>query len=164
MRGLARRGGNEEVRMNRSTALGMGVLLVSGCADMGVDSTDPRIESVVGQTAALTAGKPRPGAGEGAHRFRCPADVPAALDPPPGSTIEAAFDAQGVQIYVCAVPAAGGAPAWTLKAPHAILLTRGGDVAGIHFAGPSWQANDGSIVTGTRVASAAAPDATAIPW
>jgi hypothetical protein len=94
---------------------------------------------------------------------RCPHDVPAALNPPADATLAAALPARGVQIYTCAVPAAGGAPAWTLKAPHAVL-GKGHDVQAIHFAGPSWEATDGSIVTGTKVAAAAAPDAADIPW
>lgn len=93
----------------------------------------------------------------------CPHDVPAALNPPADATLAAAFPARGVQIYTCAIPAAGGAPAWTLKAPHA-LLGKGRDVQAIHFAGPSWEAKDGSLVTATKIASAAAPDATDIPW
>ena len=96
-------------------------------------------------------------------RVRCPFDVPAALNPPADATLEAAFAARGVQIYTCAAPAAGGAPAWTLKAPHAVLF-KGFDTAAIHFAGPSWQANDGSLVTGTRTASDPGPDPTAIAW
>jgi hypothetical protein len=99
----------------------------------------------------------------GIGHVRCPFDVPAALNPPADATLEAAFAARGVQIYTCAVPAAGGAPAWTLKAPHAVLF-KGFDTAAIHFAGPSWQANDGSLVTGTRTASDPGPDPTAIAW
>ena len=94
---------------------------------------------------------------------RCPSDVPAALNPPADATLAAVLPARGVQIYTCAVPAAGGAPAWTLKAPHAVR-GKEKDVQAIHFAGPSWQALDGSIVTATRVGSAAAPDGTSIPW
>jgi hypothetical protein len=93
----------------------------------------------------------------------CPHDVPAALNPPADATLAAALPARGVQIYTCTAPAPGVAPVWTLKAPHAVL-GKGHDVQAIHFAGPSWQANDGSIVTGTKIASAAAPDATDIPW
>jgi hypothetical protein len=36
-------------------------------------------------------------------------------------------------------------------------------VAGKHYAGPTWQASDGSTVVGARVAGAT-PDPTAIPW
>ena len=100
---------------------------------------------------------------EGASPRACPCDVPAAVNPPADATLKSAFYAVGTQNYVCATPAAGGAPAWTLKAPHALLL-RGLDTAAIHFAGPSWQALDGSVVVGTQTASAPAPDAANIPW
>ncbi len=96
-------------------------------------------------------------------RVRCPFDVPATLNPPADATLQSAFAARGMQIYTCAAPAAGGAPAWTLKAPHAVLF-KGFETAAIHFAGPSWQASDGSLVTGTRTASDLGPDPTAIPW
>jgi hypothetical protein len=101
--------------------------------------------------------------GEGIGRVRCPPDMPAGLDPPADATLEAAFPARGVQIYICSVPAAGGAAVWTLKAPHALLF-QGFDTAAIHFAGPSWQALDGSLVTGARVGSVPSPDPTSIPW
>jgi Protein of unknown function (DUF3455) len=97
-------------------------------------------------------------------RVRCPKGIPAALNPPPDATIKTSLLAKGVQIYLCAVPPAGGAPVWTLKAPHAVLNAGADAPAAIHFAGPSWQALDGSLVTGTRTASAPSPSATAIPW
>lgn len=100
---------------------------------------------------------------DGVGRVRCPFDVPAVLNPPAEATLSDSFAARGVQSYTCAVPAAGGAPAWTLKAPHAVLF-KGFETAAIHFAGPSWQANDGSLVTATRAAGDPGPDPTAIPW
>jgi hypothetical protein len=107
-----------------------------------------------------SAGKAEPAAGE----VQCPAKVPAALNPPADATLAAAFGARGVQVYVCAPPAAGGAPAWTLKAPHAVL-SQGNDVAAIHFAGPTWQALDGSSFTAAKVAADPGPDAKkAVPW
>ena len=99
----------------------------------------------------------------GLLRVHCPDNVPATLNPPANATLEASFGARGVQIYVCSAPAGGGAPAFTLKAPHAVLF-KGFDAAAIHFAGPSWQALDGSLVTGARVASDPGPDPTAIAW
>jgi hypothetical protein len=39
-----------------------------------------------------------------------------------------------------------------------------GPVFGKHFAGPSWEANDGSRVTGKAVANSPSPDANSIPW
>ena len=39
-----------------------------------------------------------------------------------------------------------------------------GKAFGKHFAGPSWEANDGSRVTGKAVANVPSPDADSIPW
>ena len=129
----------------------------------------PRMRA--GRRVARSAGGRRRDGGVGSGRgpgrllqAHCPHDVPAALNPPVDATLAAALPATGVQIYTCAIPAAGGAPAWTLKAPHAVLGKKNHDVQAIHFAGPSWQATDGSLVTATRVASSPAPDATNIPW
>jgi hypothetical protein len=69
---------------------------------------------------------------------------------------------KGVQIYTC--KAANGAYAWSLKAPDASLLDAKGQVIGKHFAGPSWQANDGSTVVGEPLNVSPSPDASAIPW
>jgi hypothetical protein len=144
---------------------GLGFLV--GCAD--ADLLDPSTAAATGtETPAVTEAESaalalssasRPGIG----RIRCPSNLPAALNPPADATLEQALAARGVQIYTCAVPAAGGAPAFALKAPHA-TLSEGFDTTAIHFAGPSWQALDGSLVTATRLASAPAPDTTAIPW
>ncbi len=71
---------------------------------------------------------------------------------------------RGVQVYRC--EAAAGAFAWTLRGPDAALLGGDGRVVGHHFAGPSWQATDGSLVVGEVVASGTPPAgaAGAIPW
>jgi hypothetical protein len=53
---------------------------------------------------------------------------------------------------------------WALKAPDAKLVNQQGFVIGRHFAGPTWQLNDGSWVRGRAVAEKIAPDATAVPW
>jgi hypothetical protein len=37
---------------------------------------------------------------------------------------------------------------WALKAPDAKLLNQEGSVIGQHFAGPTWQLNDGSWIKG----------------
>jgi hypothetical protein len=52
---------------------------------------------------------------------------------------------EGVQIYTCVKDADW---AWKLKAPDAILLDQDGKAIGKHFAGPTWQLNDGSEVQG----------------
>jgi hypothetical protein len=68
---------------------------------------------------------------------------------------------KGVQIYTCA-PASDGF-AWKFKAPEATLLDPLGQEVGRHFAGPTWQAKDGSSVVGT-VEVASSGEAGAIPW
>ena len=69
---------------------------------------------------------------------------------------------KGAQVYGCAQTDAGYA--WRLKAPDAILLDPAGRQVGRHFAGPSWQAEDGSTVVGAAVATSPAPQADGIPW
>ena len=138
-------------------AVGGAMVVLAGCSGTEAPTGAVAPESVVAQQSDLQA------FGEGIGRVRCPPDMPAGLDPPADATLEAAFPARGVQIYVCSVPAAGGAPAWTLKAPHAVLF-EGFDTAVIHFAGPSWQALDGSLVTGARIGSVPSPDPASIPW
>jgi hypothetical protein len=97
------------------------------------------------------------------HALPCPAHVPEALNPPAQATIALGLPANGVQVYACTSAKPGEAPSWTLEGPHA-LLSSGDHIAAIHFAGPTWQALDGSQVKGAKLASADAPAATAIPW
>lgn len=70
--------------------------------------------------------------------------------------------AKGVQIYTC--KAANGSYAWALKAPDAVLSDAKGQPIGKHFAGPSWQAADGSVVVGEALNVSPAPDAGAVAW
>ena len=70
--------------------------------------------------------------------------------------------AKGDQIYACKSDAAQFA--WTLKAPDAQLFDKDGKPFGKHFEGPSWEASDGSRVTGKAVANTPSPDADSIPW
>lgn len=69
---------------------------------------------------------------------------------------------EGVQIYRCAAQEAGFA--WKLKAPEATLTDASGRVMGRHFAGPSWQATDGSVVVGKAVAAGSVAGGGAVPW
>lgn len=125
---------------------------------------DPTAKPAVPPTASPKAGRDGPTGGGDPGWARCPRDVPGALKPPADATLDLALPARGVQIYVCSAPATGGAaPAWTLKAPHAVLF-QGLQAGAIHFAGPTWQALDGSLVTATKSASAPSPDGVAIPW
>ncbi len=81
-------------------------------------------------------------------------------DEAPSSAIVAI--GKGVQIYECVAAASG--IAWKLKAPDADLLDVAGEKIGRHFAGPSWQAIDGSKVVGSPLALSQPADLGAIPW
>jgi len=91
-------------------------------------------------------------------------DIPASLRVPPNQTVTQRVHAEGVQIYQCSA-AQGDATRfeWHLKAPEAALFDRSGKQMGKHFAGPTWEARDGSKVVG-EVAARATPDPGAIPW
>jgi hypothetical protein len=88
--------------------------------------------------------------------------VPKELQPPSNEQLLLQVHAKGDQIYSC--KADGAQFAWTLKAPDAQLTDQSGKPFGKHFAGPSWEANDGSLITGKAVANAPSPDAESIPW
>jgi hypothetical protein len=66
--------------------------------------------------------------------------------------------ARGVQIYECR------AAEWVFVAPEAELQTADGQSAGKHYAGPRWEATDGSKIIGSVKARADAPRVGAIPW
>jgi hypothetical protein len=94
--------------------------------------------------------------------FPVAAQVPQQIQPSPKEQLLLQVHAKGDQIYTCKGDAAQFA--WTLKAPDAQLFDSNGKPFGRHFAGPSWEANDGSRVTGKAIANAPSPDADSIPW
>jgi len=89
-------------------------------------------------------------------------EVPKQLQPPANVQFLLQAHAKGDQVYTCKSDAAQFT--WTLKAPDAQLFDKDGKSFGKHFAGPSWEANDGSRVVGKAVASAPSPDADSIAW
>lgn len=90
--------------------------------------------------------------------------VPDNLQPAASMTLVLDAHAAGVQIYSCdAAKTDGAAPGWTLKAPDAILFDASGAKVATHYAGPTWEATDGSKVVGKARASAT-PSPDAIPW
>jgi hypothetical protein len=95
--------------------------------------------------------------------FPPPSPVPAAIALPGNYEVQASFAASGVQIYRC-LPSATGGYAWSFIAPEATLFNARGRIAGHHFAGPTWQALDGSKVVGTVLARAASSLPGTIPW
>ena len=88
--------------------------------------------------------------------------VPRELQPPTGEQLLVEVHAKGDQIYTC--KADGAQSSWTLKEPDAQLFDKDGKTFGKHFAGPSWEAADGSRITGKAAANAPSPDADSIPW
>jgi Protein of unknown function (DUF3455) len=88
--------------------------------------------------------------------------VPQELQPAANEQLLLQVHAKGDQIYTC--KADGAQFSWTLKEPDAHLFDKDGKPFGKHFAGPSWEAADGSRVTGKAAANAPSPDAGSIPW
>jgi len=91
-----------------------------------------------------------------------PSALPHALQVSAQETWVDTLSARGVQIYECRDN--GGRPGWTFVAPEADLFEDSGRLFGHHGAGPTWQAEDGSLVVGKVLARADAPVAGAIPW
>lgn len=82
---------------------------------------------------------------------------------PAGEVAFTQVAARGVQIYECRARS-GGAAEWAFVAPEAQLLDARGAVVGRHYAGPHWEAGDGSKIVGTVKARADAPRAGAVAW
>jgi len=120
-------------------------LALAGCgaAASGSEQTDP----IASESDLLSS--------------KCPPPVDPSIAVPDGNRLAFQFDAVGVQIYACQASATGAA--WVFTAPEADLLNKHGKVVGRHFAGPTWEAKDGSQVVGARIAGVT-PDASAIPW
>ena len=92
-------------------------------------------------------------------------DIPADLRVPAGAVLAQQAHAAGVQIYRCTADKSDAARfAWTLKQPEADLFDRAGTKIGKHYAGPTWEANDGSRVTGEVVARTDSPAPNSVPW
>ena len=89
------------------------------------------------------------------------AQVPAAIAAP-GEAVVATFHAEGAQVYDCKADASGKL-AWQFREPIATLL-RDGSTAGRHYAGPNWEASDGSVVTGKAAANSPGATPADIPW
>jgi hypothetical protein len=90
--------------------------------------------------------------------------IPDALVAPGERRIDR-VNAAGVQVYECRAKAGGIDEAgWVFVAPEAELRGARGEGAGWHYAGPHWEAPDGSRIVGTVKARADAPRAGAIPW
>ena len=91
--------------------------------------------------------------------------VPDALKVPATQVLSLEAQGSGVQVYEC--KAGKDEPKrfeWVLKGPEAELLDRAGKKIGKHYAGPTWESDDGSKVVGELKAKDNGPDPNAIPW
>ena len=100
--------------------------------------------AMVSLTQVAQAGPPSP-------------EVPPTIAVPAGNKVFLVGHAVGVQIYSC------NGVAWGPATPRANLYDDHGKLIITHFAGPTWQAKDGSRVVGQPEASVIVDD-TAIPW
>jgi hypothetical protein len=82
--------------------------------------------------------------------------APAELTPPAGNSPAFTFVAEGVQKYECR--AKDGAAAWVGTGPEARLYNADDKQVGRHYAGPTWEYQDGSRVTGSVLAHASSPN------
>ena len=92
-----------------------------------------------------------------------PPTVPPALEAPAGNSLYLEVLASGVQIYECSRKT-DSTYEWAFKAPEATLTDRSGRVLGKHYAGPTWEAGDGSAAVGEVKGRDPGPNPTAIPW
>lgn len=91
--------------------------------------------------------------------------VPLALQPADASTAIVTLAAKGVQIYECRPKKdQPDAAEWAFVAPEAELFDAQGRRVGKHYAGPSWEADDGSKLVGSVKAKADAVNPDSIPW
>ena len=86
-----------------------------------------------------------------------PTGVPDQIQPGVGNKVFLVGHGVGVQIYTC------NGSVWSAAVPRANLYDDNGKLIISHFAGPSWQAKDGSKAVGT-VVDKVTMDKTAIPW
>jgi hypothetical protein len=117
------------------------------------------MKRVLGLAIAVWLLAPRPGFAEA---LKQPAWIPASLRVPPGNAVLLRGLAVGVQIYDCRAAQSG--PQWVFRAPEAGLFHGNVQLIVTHYAGPTWQALDGSRVVGALVASSPAPNPESIPW
>ena len=157
---------------SRTTYAFVSALVLAACQEPGSgEAPAPATPAAVAPAAsAEPANAPVTASPAAASQTNAPAKLtapttPEAIQVPAGAQPVLKVHAKGAQVYVCGPKK--DAPKeyeWSLKAPDAELFDAEGKSVGKHFAGPTWQANDGSKVVGALKAKADAPNATAIPW
>jgi len=101
----------------------------------------------------------------GIHTPAARVSVPDTLKPGANEALTMIVAAEGVQIYECrAKKDHVGTYEWALVAPEADLFDERRNRIGRHYAGPHWEAADGSNIVGTVKERADAPSPNAVPW
>jgi len=94
--------------------------------------------------------------------------IPENLKVPATETVLLTALGEGKQVYACRSRPGGVPPGpgleWYLDRPEARLLDESGKQIGKHYKGPTWEAADGSKVTGQVLQRANARKADAVPW
>jgi uncharacterized protein DUF3455 len=88
------------------------------------------------------------------------AELPDAT-PAPGETLVTTVHAVGSQIYECEFDTVGNL-VWQFREPIAALFVSGKTI-GRHYAGPTWELIDGSVVSGKVISSAPPASSADIP-
>jgi Protein of unknown function (DUF3455) len=93
-----------------------------------------------------------------------PPTAPGPVRVPSDQELLRQLHATGVQVYQCQ-PAKNDASKWewTFKQPEARLSSSMGTNIGRHYAGPTWEANDGSKVTGEVIGRSESSKPNSIP-
>jgi hypothetical protein len=114
-----------------------------------------------GATQGVSASLPAP---ETAAQDALP-KIPPQLALPANAHLVLKAHGKGVQIYVC-TPKKDEPSAfeWKLKGPDAQLFDPSGVQVAKHYAGPTWEAPDGSRVVGGVTRKLDAPDPGAVEW
>ena len=82
-------------------------------------------------------------------------EAPAAVSVPAGNKVAMMAVGAGDLTYECRVKASmPGAFEWVFAGPNALLLDKNKATVGKYYAGPTWESNDGSKVTGKQLAVA----------
>jgi hypothetical protein len=93
-----------------------------------------------------------------------PPSAPAAIQVPARHVPFLLGHATGTQNYTCQPSSTNSTGyAWIFVAPSATLVNDKGKEITTHFAGPTWQAKDGSTVVGARIEGVTV-STDAIPW
>jgi Protein of unknown function (DUF3455) len=151
--------------MTRSALFGLS-LLAGACASPAAPPAEvPPAPPPPAPTAPAAAEAPAAAAPSASEAKPAAPETPEAIRVPSPATLALKGNATGAQIYTCAPGKEDKKKfEWSLKAPDATLTDDAGKPLAKHYAGPTWEAPDGSKVIAALKSKVDAPDASAVPW